>query len=100
VEECYRMAAVIALEQKFTRVLVIGAAAGDPMTHMAAFDALVALADIGVPAGFRLALVALTHESLNAYRHAEIEAARRGLRAKVFSDEDEALRWLTEPERH
>lgn len=94
------MTAVIALEQKFTRVLLVGAAAGDPMTHMAARDAVVALADIGVPAGFRLALVALTHESLNAYRHAEIEAAGRGIRARAFSGEDEAVRWLTEPEIH
>lgn len=100
VMECYRSTAVFTLEQKFTRVLVVGAAAGDPMPHMAARDAVIALSVIGVPAGFKLALVALSHESLNGYRHAEIEAARRGIRVKVLAQEDEAVRWLMEPDRH
>ena len=98
--ECYRTLVVAALEQKFIHVLVVGEAIGDPLSHLAARDAVIAFADIGVPAGFKLALVPRSYDSLSGYRHAEIEAARRGIRAKVFSEEDEAVRWLTAPERH
>jgi hypothetical protein len=72
--ECYRSLVSAALEQKF---------------H-----------EIGVPAGFKLAFVPLTYSTLNGYRHAEIEARKRGIRAKVFMEEVEAIRWLTQPDRH
>ena len=84
----------------FVFILVVGGAISDPMSHLAARDAVIALAVIGVPAGFKLAFVPRSHDSLNGYRHAELEAARRGIRAKVFSGEDEAVHWLTAPERH
>jgi hypothetical protein len=98
--ECYRSLVVHVLEQKFIHVLVVGEAVRDPMSHLAARDAVVALESIGVPAGFRLAFVPRSYDSLNGYRHAEIEAAQRGIRAKVFAEEEEAVRWLTAPERH
>jgi hypothetical protein len=98
--ECYRTIAVLALQHKFTRVLVVGKASGDAVSQLAARDAVIALADFGVPAGFRIAFVALTHETLNAYLHAEIAATDRGIRAKVFRGEEEALRWITEPDQH
>lgn len=100
IQECYRTLATLALEHKFTRALVVGVAADDPVNHLAARDAVIALHVIGVPAGFRLAFVPHTPETLNAFRHAEIEAAARGLRVKVFAGEAEALRWLTAEEIH
>jgi hypothetical protein len=100
IQECYRALAALALEHKFTRALVVGVAAGDAVSHLAARDAVIALHMIGVPIGFRLAFVPHTFETLNAFLHAEIEAEKRGLRAKVFSAEAEAVRWLVAPEVH
>jgi hypothetical protein len=99
-QECYRTLAALALEHKFNRALVIGVGANDPVNHLAARDAVIALHVIGVPAGFRLAFVPHTPETLNAFRHAEIEASARGLRVKVFAEEAEAVRWLTAEEIH
>jgi hypothetical protein len=99
-DECYRTVATLALTHKFTRVLIIGLATGDAHAHLAARDAIVALAELGVPAGFRIAFVGTTSETLNGYRHAALEAANRALRAKVFTAEDEAVAWLTSPEVH
>jgi hypothetical protein len=59
-----------------------------------------ALAECGVPAGFRIAFAALTHETLNAYLHAEIAATDRGIRAKVFRSEEEAVRWISDADQH
>jgi hypothetical protein len=98
--ECYQTLVVLALKQKFTRVLIIGTGSGDAMSHLAARDAVIALAKFGVPAGFRIAFVALTQETLNGYRHAEIAATERGIRARVFDREAEAMRWITEPDQH
>ena len=100
VHECYRSIATLALEHRFTRALVVGVASGDPVHHLAARDAVIALHVIGVPAGFRLAFVPQTTETLNAFRHAEIEGRDRGLHVKVFRDEAKALRWLTAPQLH
>ncbi len=99
IQECYRTLATLALEHKFNRALVVGVAADDPVNHLAARDAVIALHVIGVPAGFRLAFVPHTPETLNAFRHAEIEAAARG-RVKVFAGETDAVRWLTAEEIH
>lgn len=98
--ECYRTLAVLALEHKLTRVLVVGKASGNALSHLAARDAVIALADCGVAAGFKIAFAALTHETLNAYLHAQIAATDRGIRAKVFRGEEEALRWIREAEQH
>lgn len=98
--ECYRSLVTLALEQKFKLALVVGAAYDDAAHHLAARDAVIAFHEIGVPAGFKLALVPLTYPTLNGYRQAEIEAQKRGIRAKVFMEEMEAIRWLTEPDKH
>ena len=100
VHECYRTLATLALEGKFARVLVVGRADDDPVSHLAARDAVIALHVIGVPAGFRLAFVPHTSATLNAFRHAEIEGRGRGLNVKVFKEEGEAVRWLTAPQLH
>ena len=99
IRDCYGALASMALQHKFSRVLVVGAA-GDPHAHLGARDAVVALAEIGVPAGFRIAFVGTTDAALNGYRHAEIEARNRGLRVKVLANEPQAIAWLTEPDVH
>lgn len=100
VEECYRTLASIALQHKFNRVLVVGLGAGEPHAHLAARDIVIAFSVIGVPAGFKVAFVPTTDATRNGYRHAEIEASKRGLRAKVFDAEEEAVDWLTQPDVH
>lgn len=100
VQECYRTVASVALEHKFTRVLIVGIGKGAAHAHLAARDIVIAMSVIGVPAGFKMAFVPTSTETLNGYRHAEIEAANRGLRAKVFDTEDDAVAWLTAPEVH
>src|SRR5688572_21942703 len=100
IQECYRAVATIALEHKFTRILVIGVGEQDAHSHLAARDIVIALDVIGVPAGFKIAFVPKTDVTLNGYRHAQAEAMKRGLRAQVFRDEAEAIVWLTEPDLH
>jgi hypothetical protein len=98
--ECYRSFVVVLIQQKAHRALLLGRANADPLWHLAARDAVIALHVIGIPAGFRLALVPFTYETLNGFKHAEIEACQRGLRVQLFRDEQEAMQWLSEAERH
>ena len=100
IRECYRALAALTLEHKFTRALIVGLAADDPNPPLAARDAVIAFHVIGVPAGFKLALVPPTPDALNAFRRAETEGANRGLRVKVFAIEADAIRWLAAPELH
>jgi len=58
VQECYRMLANECLVRQCKRILVIGMATIDPFYHLAGRDALRSIALAGVPADFRLALVA------------------------------------------
>jgi hypothetical protein len=88
------------LERRVSQILIVGVGEDHAHSHLAARDALIAIAEIGVPAGFKVALVPRTSATLNGYRHAELEGQRRGLRAKVFKSEAQAIRWLAEPEVH
>lgn len=97
IQGCYRRAADIARAHNFRRVLIVGVGEDDAHSHLAARDIVIALHQLGVPAGFKMAFVPRTDVTLNGYRHAEIEAKNRGLRAKVFLDEEAAIRWLAEP---
>ena len=99
VQDCYRTLASLALEHKFTRVLVVGIGQ-DSHSHLTARDVVIAFDVIGVPAGFKVAFVAKTDATLNGFKHAEYAANERGLRAKVFRDEDTAVEWLTKPDLH
>ncbi len=76
------------------RILVIGIATIDPFYHVAGRDALRSLALAGVPADFRLALVAKSATLIAVYDAAMIEAGRRGLEARRFISEEDAERWL------
>lgn len=99
VQECYRMLASLALQHKFTRVLIVGMGY-DSHSHLTARDVVIAFDVIGVPAGFKIAFVARTDATLNGFKHAQYAAHERGLRAKVFEREETAVKWLTEPDLH
>lgn len=100
VHECYRTVVRLVLRHKFQRVLLIGIAEVDPDSHFVARDVIIALDLIGVPAGFKIAFVPKSDASLDAYREAEMEAKTRGLRAKLFNSEKQAIRWLTAVDQH
>lgn len=99
VQECYGTLASLALEHKFTRVLIVGIGQ-DSHSQLTARDVVIAFDVIGVPAEFRIAFVAKTDATLNGFKHAEYAATERGLRARVFRDEDTAIEWLTKPDLH
>lgn len=94
VQECYRAAAMECLRGHCDRVLVVGLSKFDPMAHLAGRDALRSLALAGVPAGFRLALVALSDNLVRIYDDAVREAGRFGLEARRFDAEEQAELWL------
>lgn len=94
VQECYRSLANQCLTRQCNRVLVIGLATIDPFYHLAGRDALRSLALAGVPADFRLALVAKNATLIAVYDAAVVEAGRLGLDARRFITEEEADRWL------
>jgi len=94
VQECYRTLANECLVRQCKRVLVIGVATIDPFYHLAGRDALRALALAGVPADFRLALVAKSATLIAVYDAAVVEASRLGLEARRFTSEEDAERWL------
>jgi hypothetical protein len=48
----------------------------------------------GVPAGFRLALVAQDARLIAIYDAVVVEATRRGIEARRFRSEEEAAAWL------
>ena len=60
VEDCYRVLATVVIEHRQSRVLVVGVGAEHPHSHLSARDALIAIHEIGMPAGFRIAFVALS----------------------------------------
>src|SRR5690349_1604856 len=94
VQECYRTLANECLVRQCKRILVIGMATIDPFYHLAGRDALRSIALAGVPADFRLALVAKSATLIAVYDAAVVEAGRLGLEARRFMTEEEAERWL------
>jgi hypothetical protein len=94
VQECYRAFVNECLTRQCARALVVGYADLDPFYHLAARDALRAMALAGVPANFRLAFVAMTPGLIAIYDTAVIEASRLGIEARRFMTEDDAERWL------
>ena len=94
VQECYRAVAMECLHNGCHRVLIVGRSSFDPTAHIAGRDALRSIALAGPPAGFRLALVALTSDLVDIYDDAVLDADRRGIDARRFGTEAEAERWL------
>ena len=94
VQECYRAFVNECLTRQCARALVVGYADLDPFYHLAARDALRAMALAGVAANFRMAFVAMTPGLIAIYDTAVIEASRLGIEARRFMTEDDAERWL------
>jgi hypothetical protein len=95
VQECYRAVANHCLSSGSHRVLILGSSKFDAFVHLAGRDALRSLALAGVPAGFRLALVALTPDLIAIYDTAVLEAERLGIEARRFMSEEDAKVWLS-----
>jgi hypothetical protein len=100
IRDCYQALASLVVEHKFERVLVLGLGEQHAHSHLGARDVVVALHQIGVPAGFKVAMVPKSDATLNGFRHAELAARERGMRVQVFREEAQAVRWLTQPELH
>src|SRR5207245_8752716 len=94
VQDCYHAFANECLTRTCNRVLIIGNAKIDAFSHLALRDVLRSMALAGVPAGFRLAMVADTANLIAVYDTAVVEAARLGIDAKRFMTEQDAARWL------
>ena len=94
VQECYRALAAACITRACNRVLVLGLATLDPFYHLAGRDTLRSIALAGVPADFRLALVAMSAGLIAVYDAAVVEAGRLNLEARRFISEEDAARWL------
>lgn len=94
VQECYRAFVNECLQRASTRALVVGTSRFDEFQHLALRDALRSMALAGLPAGFRLALVATTPNLIAIYDAVLIEGVRHGIEARRFPSEEAAVRWL------
>ena len=94
VQQCYRAFANECVTRDCGRVLITGNATVDAFAHLALRDALRAMALAGVPAGFRVALIAETANLIAVYDAAVVEAGRLGIDAQRFMSEKDAERWL------
>jgi hypothetical protein len=94
VQDCYRAFANECVIRACQRVLIVGNAKIDAFSHLALRDVLRSMALAGVPAGFRLALVADTANLIAVYDTAVLEAGRLGIDARRFMNEQDAASWL------
>jgi hypothetical protein len=94
VQECYRSLVNECLQRQCRRALVVGHARIDAFYHLALRDGLRAMSVAGLPAGFRIALVAETPDLIAIYDAAVVEAGRCGIEARRFSTAADAERWL------
>jgi hypothetical protein len=89
----YRDFAVACVQRQLERVLV-KAGGGDPQDHLSLRDALTAMMLGGVPAGFRIALVARTGPIEAVFRALQTDLCRLRVQAALFGREDDARKWL------
>jgi hypothetical protein len=94
VQECYRAFVNECLQRTCVRALVLGTARIDEFQHLALRDVLRSMALVGLPAGFRLALVPMTPNLIAIYDAVVVEAARHGIEVRRFPSEEAAVRWL------
>jgi len=92
----YGALAAQCVAQQSVRVLVSAthAAKGDPTDHLALRDAVTLMLMSGLPAGFRLALVADAPDLRRAFASLASDAQQLGMRAAVCADENDACGWL------
>jgi len=96
IQKCYEDWACACLDGKRKRALLVGTSQGDEFAHLAARDAIASMAIAGIPAGFRLAVVARNVLLIAIYDAVVVAARRHGIDARRFQDEEEAVRWLGE----
>ena len=95
IEAVYRDLAMHCIENQTRRVLVKLPDDG-PAGERALRMALTTMVLAGLPAEFRLALVAASDRVMTRYRTAERDLSLAGVEAKMFGSEDSAARWLGE----
>jgi hypothetical protein len=94
IQKCYEDWACACVSADLPGALLVGASDGDEFAHLAARDAIASMSVAGVPAGFRLALVAQDARLIAIYDAVVVEATRRGIEARRFRSEEEAATWL------
>jgi hypothetical protein len=89
----YRDLAVYCIEKQVRRVLL--KPADDDVAGEHAFRvAMTTMVLAGLPAQFRIALVAANERIVSRYRNTERDLCAAGVDAKIFDSEDGAQRWL------
>jgi hypothetical protein len=93
ISELYRALAVRCLEMQAARVLVV---VGDdePAGEQALRDALTVMVLVGLPTGFKLALVTASPKVAYTYRLLPRDLPAAGIRTGLFENEEAAKRWL------
>ncbi len=94
IQKCYEDWACACLGGQYRRALLVGTSRGDEFAHLAARDAIASMAIAGIPADFRLAVVAHSVLLITVYDAVVVAARRHGIDARRFQDEKEAVRWL------
>ena len=94
IQKCYQDWACTCLDGGYQRALLVGMSQGDEFAHLAARDAIASMAVAGIPAGFRLAVVARNVLLIAIYDAVIVAARRHGIDARRFQEEEEAVRWL------
>jgi hypothetical protein len=89
----YRDFAVLCIEKQIRCVLVTPGD-DDPAGERCLRNAVTTMVLVGLPAEFRIALVAGTSRIVACYRNTERDLCMAGVDAKVFETEDAATRWL------
>jgi len=92
-ESTYRDLAVYCIERQIRRVLV-KPGDDDPVGEHALRIALTTMTLAGLPAEFRIALLADTDAIAARYGKTERDLCAAGIDARMFDDKDGALRWL------
>lgn len=92
----YGALALECVAKQSVRVLVSAthAGKGDPTDHLALRDAVTLMLMSGLPAGFRLALVADAPGLRQSFQSLARDAQQLGMRTAVYEDENEAWGWL------
>src|SRR5258708_37773724 len=92
-QSTYRAFAVLCIKSQITWALV-KAIDSDPAGEHAVRDAFTMMLLAGIPAGWKLALVADTPAVEARYRDAQRDLTMAGVDARLFATEQEALSWL------
>ena len=94
IQQCYQDWACACLRGEYRRALLVGTSRGDEFAHLAARDAIASMALAGMPAQFRLAVVARNVLLIAVYDAVVVAARRHGIDARRFQEEKEAVQWL------